>query len=369
MSNVSQVHYSFDAAQLKATGAWKLNKHYSMDEYDRVMGVLGIGISRGAMQTMKQVYAMDTIQQPLTTPSVTTPVQFLQNWLPGIVEIVTAARKLDEIIGISTIGSWSDEQIVQQVIEQTGAPAPYGDTTNVPFAEWNQNFVTRTVVRFEQGMRNGVLEQERAARVRVSSDEQKRKSAAIQLEIARNQIGFYGYNGGDNLTYGFLTDPNLPNYVSAPNGSWETATFLEIQQDVLTALQALRTNSKDLIDPGKTPIVLTIATAKRDYLSTTSDFGISVMEWLNEAYPNVRVESAPQLTGANGGADVFYAHAERVEDGVSSDDMATFLQVVPARFQMLGVAQMAKGYEEDYANATAGVLCKRPYAVVRYTGI
>jgi len=30
---------------------------------------------------------------------------------------------------------------------------------------------------------------------------------------------------------------------------------------------------------------------------------------------------------------------------------------------------MAKAYEEDYSNATAGVLLKRPYAVVRYSGI
>ena len=45
------------------------------------------------------------------------------------------------------------------------------------------------------------------------------------------------------------------------------------------------------------------------------------------------------------------------------------MQVVPAKFRVVGVAKDTKGYEEDYSNATAGVMCKRPYAVVRYTGI
>jgi hypothetical protein len=78
--------------------------------------------------------------------------------------------------------------------------------------------------------------------------------------------------------------------------------------------------------------------------------------------------SAPQLNGANGGSNVFYLFADAVQD-LSSDDGRAFAQIVPAKFQVLGVQQMAKGYEEDYSNATAGIICKRPFAVVRYTGI
>jgi hypothetical protein len=44
------------------------------------------------------------------------------------------------------------------------------------------------------------------------------------------------------------------------------------------------------------------------------------------------------------------------------------LQVVPAKFKVLGVEQKAKGYMEDYSNATAGAMLKRPYAMVRYYG-
>ena len=60
--------------------------------------------------------------------------------------------------------------------------------------------------------------------------------------------------------------------------------------------------------------------------------------------------------------------AENVNDG-GSDGGAVFVQCVPARFLTIGVEKRAKNYLEDYANATAGVMCKRPYAVYRISGI
>lgn len=334
---------------------------------------IGIGMDERNVQKMYEGIGMDAIQQGVTTPSIPNLVQFLQNWLPGFVKVLTAARKIDELIGITTAGNWEDEQIVQGVLENTGTAVPYGDYTNVPLSSWNVNYTPRTVVRFEEGMRVGRLEEARAARERVNSGESKRESAGLALEIQRNTVGFNGYNAGQNLTYGFLNDPNLPAYVTVATGAststlWSRKTYLEIIADIRAGIVAIRTASQDQIDPEKTPITLAIATNSVDYLSVTSNFGNSVRDWLTETYPNVRVCSAPQLNSANGGANVFYMYADRVED-LSTDDGRTWVQVVPAKFQLLGVQQMAKGYEEDYSNATAGVMLKRPYAVYRATGI
>ena len=52
-------------------------------------------------------------------------------------------------------GSWEDEQIVQGILESTGASQFYSDYTNVPLSSWNTNFNYRTVVRFEEGMKVG----------------------------------------------------------------------------------------------------------------------------------------------------------------------------------------------------------------------
>lgn len=352
-------------------------KPFAMKKVENFLALskIGIGLDERAVDKMIE-FAMDassSFTSPITTPSIATPVQFLQNWLPGFVKIMTAARRIDMMIGISTIGSWEDEEIVQGVLENIGDAVPYGDYTTVPFASWNVNFVKRTVVRFEKGMRVGRLEEARAARIRVNSAESKRESAGLALEIQRNLIGFNGYNSGNNLTYGFLNDPNLPAYVNVANGAtasplWSKKTYLEICGDIRTAIVALRTQSQDTIDPETTSITLGLPTNAVDFLSTVSDFGNSVRDWLKETYPRIRIVSAPQLNTANGGVGVFYLFADAVDD-LSTDDGRTFIQVVPAKFQVLGVQQMAKGYEEDYVNATAGVMVKRPYAIVRYSGI
>jgi hypothetical protein len=334
---------------------------------------LGICFDAADIQKM-MTYAMDAdLSAPLTTASVTTPIQFLQAWLPGFVEIITAARRIDNLVGITTQGRWEDEEIVQGIMEHTGEAVPYGDYTNIPHASWNANYERRSIVRFEEGMQVGRLEEARAAAMQVNTPEEKRRAAASALEIIRNMVGFYGYNGGANRTYGLLNDPQLPAYVTVPVGAsaateWATKLFLEITADLREALSSLRIQSQDRIDPSKTPIVLAIATSARDYLSVTSDFGNSVADWLKTTYPNVRVESVPEFDAANGGDNVFYLYAESI-DGESTDDNRTFVQVVPAKFQTVGVQQMAKTYTEDYTNATAGVLTKRPYAVVRRSGV
>lgn len=367
---VSTTHHIFKPRDI---APFVLGVDYGMDDAAKLMKMVGIGFNRSVMKDMNDYYGMDTIQQPLTNPSIAVPVQFLQNWLPGVVEITTAALMIDEITGVTTAGAWEDDAIVQTVMETSGAPVPYGDTSVVPLANYNLNYVQRNVVRMEQGMRVGNLEELRVARVRVDSASSKRSSAAIQLEITRNAIGFYGYDNGDNFTYGLLNDPNLSNYhnVAAGTGgtTWATKTFLEIQADLLTAFQGLRTQSQGRIKPNKDPITLVLPTDSVDYLAKTSDFGISVYTWLKEFYANVRVVDAPQFNNANGGANVFYVFADTVDDGVSSDDKRTFIQVVPSRFQLMGVQKLTKGFEEDYSNATAGIMCKRPYAVYRASGI
>ena len=350
----------------------------AMDEKDvgnfADLGEIGINFSNKQVNTMAN-WAMDSGNQAdVTSPSMTTPVQFLQNWLPGFVKVITAARKIDDLCGITTTGSWEDQEIVQGILEPIGNAIPYGDYTNVPLSSWNTNFVRRTVIRFEKGLKVGSLEEARAARIRISTSAEKRASAALALEIQRNLVGFNGFNSGSNLTYGFLNDPGLPAYVTvAATGTgsstlWSNKTFLQIVADIRVAAAQLQTQSQDTINPEDAELTLALPTDAYQYLSVTSDFGISVRDWLSKTYPKLRVISAPQLNYANGGANVFYLYAEHVEDG-ASDDSRTWVQVVPAKFQALGVEKQAKAYVEDYSNATAGVLLKRPYAVVRYSGI
>jgi Uncharacterized protein conserved in bacteria (DUF2184) len=341
---------------------------------------LGIHLSPGFVREQAAhllggaAFGMDDAQGLVTTASISNPVQFLQSWLPGFVRVVTAARKIDELIGIMTVGKWDDEEIIQGVLEPLGEAAPYGDYTNVPLSSWNLNFERRTVLRFEKGIKVGLLEDARSARVRVNNAAEKRASASLALDIVRNRVGFYGFNGGANRTYGFLNDPSLPAYVTAAatgTGStttWSTKTFLNITADIRGMFARLQAASQDMIDVEKTSTTLALATNIYQYLSVTSDFGISVRDWMRQTYPKCRIVSAPELNLANGGANVAYLYADSVDDG-GSDGGSTWVQMVPAKFQALGTEKQAKGYIEDFSNATAGVMVKRPYAIQRLTGI
>lgn len=366
----SIIHHHMSALMASTAGPFQLSPD-EVSEY-KALAALGIGLDDRSLAGMYAAMDANVLTPTVMTPGIGVPAQFLQNWLPGLVRTITQARKIDMLVGITTAGNWEDEEIVQGILEPTGLAVPYGDYTNVPLSSFNLSWERRGVVRFEQGIRVGKLEEARMGRVQVNAAEEKRGAAAVSLDILRNRVGFYGYNGGVNRVFGFLNDPGLPAYTTVPNGAggsptWASKTFLEITADIRVAMAALQSQSGDLIDPTTTPLVLAVATNASQFLAVTSEFGNSVRAWLEETY-NVRIVTAPELNGANGGANVFYLYPETVQDG-STDGGKVFDQIVPSRFQTLGVEQQAKAYIEDYTNATAGVMVKRPWAIVRRTGI
>lgn len=350
---------------------------YAMDNKTTMdtLSHLGIGVTESALADLRDYtkrYGMDASIPTITTPSVSTPIQFLQHWIPEVVEIVTAAREIDSITGRTIAGTWSDEEIVQTILERTGTARPYGDDTDVPLSSWNTNFETRDIVRFEEGAMVGILESERADKMRISTQTEKRTAAAESLAIEMNKIGFYGYNSGSNKTYGFLNDPNLPAYVtvaSVTSGSststkWSAKSYNDICADIRTAFSALRVKTGNLFKPERDASVLSISVSCMEYLNVQNELGSqTVYEWIMKNYPKTRIESAVQLDSANGGANVFYLHAEQINGKRVVD------QYVQEVFRLLGVEKKAKGFLEDYSNATAGVMVRQPIGVVRYTGI
>lgn len=137
------------------------------------------------------------------------------------------------------------------------------------------------------------------------------------------------------------------------------------------AIMTLRTQSQDQIDPEAIDLTLALPMNRVDYLSVTTDFGISVRDWLKQTYPKMRIVSAPELQGKDTSTNILYLYAEDIPSSLdgSSDGGEVFAQLVQTKFITLGVEKRAKSYIEDYSNAIAGVLCKRPWAVVRVVGI
>ena len=346
------------------------NQRYNVSTKDLEM--LGVSMDSALMPEVKSYFVMSYGMDgaPLqTTATITNPVQFFQYWAPEAVEIVTAARKIDDIVGRTIAGSFEDEEIVTTIIERTGSAHPYTDTANIPLASWNQNFVTRSIVRFEEGFEIGALEGMRAGRMRIDTHKEKAAAAAQSLAIEQNNIGFYGYANGVNNTYGYLNDPNLPAYNTVAEGAgaetgWNSKTFTEITTDIITAVSALVNQLGGLFDPYNDEFILAMSLAVTQNLNKMNEMGTkSVYTWLKETYPKIKLESAVELNGANGGSNVFYMHVSKVN---GKDVIKQYVQDV---LRLIGVEKKAKVTLEDYACATAGVLVQQPIGVVRYSGI
>lgn len=353
-------------------GGFDFNDYSGMKVTANDLSKFGVGMDAALMSDIKRHFSvgMDAAPALQTTATITNPVQFFQYWAPEAVEYITAARKIDDIVGRDIEGSFEDEEIVTRVMERTGSAQPYTDTANIPLSSWNQNFVKRTIVRFEEGLEVGYLENLRASRMKVDTHREKAAAVAESLAIELNNIGFYGYAGGENLTYGLLNDPNLPAYVTVAQGTsndthWSTKTFNEITADIITAVSALQNKNKGNFDPRKDEFTLTIALAVVQYLNVMNSLGTkSVYTWLQETYPKVRIETAVELDAANGGSNVFYLHVDRI-----LGKGKTFKQSVQDVLRLIGMEKKAKTMLEDYACATAGVICQYPIGVVRYSGI
>ena len=330
-----------------------------------------MGIEVSAFESTN--YAMDSLQATQSVGSIAAPVQFLQEWLPGAVLKQTQAKKIDMVAGLTIAGKFEDKEIIQRSMEYTGQPILYSDYANTPLSSWTSEYDFRTVVRFEEGVQVGTLEQLRSSRANIDDAGEKRKAASEALERLRNTIGFYGFNDGSGRTYGLLNEPSLLPYITATpkvagGTTWANGTFLEIQKDIIFNMQTLRTQSGDNVDPDTTPMVYAMSTSSIDYLATTTDqAGVSLKKWMNDTYDNITLVSVPEFDGANGGQNVSYLFPVSVDDG-STDDGKVIDQFVQVKFRFNGSRQDIKVVTESYSMATAGIMVKRPPDVVRMTG-
>lgn len=333
----------------------------------------------GAKPTEEQAHQLGiTLDSALVGPAQGQGAMYrhlLETELPGVVRILTQVRRIDALAGILVGGSWEDEIVTQKVASAVGKAELYGDTTNIPLANYRAFREPRHLVRFEQGFQVGKLEEARQAREGFNDAEEKRRSVIESLDYSRNNIGFNGFNGGENKTYGLLNDPNLPPYatVTAPwkdpvTGAW--LSFGAIVADIATAVDRIVIQSGGNIGVDAQfvfalPLNYVGVLQVRDLVSA---IGQTVGTWIKENYPNVRFEFIPEFDGANGGANVAYFYVESLS-GFDDADSRTLVQLVPEKYRVIGSEQRVKGYIEDAVNALGGIFVLRPWAFSRITGI
>jgi len=325
-----------------------------------------------SMGINENVYAMDS-QPSFISGGVSANISNLRNFLPGIVKDLTTARKIDTLVGQTIVGDWADEDIIQIIQERTATAVGYSDDVNVPLTPYSMDYERRNIVRFVVGTKSQLLADARIQKSGGNPEEARRSAAVTALEIARNDVGFYGYAASNSKTYGLLNDPNLPAYQTLPNGAnatpeWSTKTFQEKQLDVVNAITSLQVSSGANFDPTMDNFTFAVSLATAGTLTNVNEFGISIQKWIKETYPRCRIEFVPEFSAANGGANVFYMYVDSLR-GDSTDNGNTIEGLIAQKFMSIGRGQEIGGYKEGFINAVAGVLVKRPYAVYRATGM
>ena len=305
--------------------------------------------------------AEDAAPAPQTTPSVATPVQFAQFWLTNPIKVLTRARSLDKVVGRTIVGTWETEQIVATIMERVGQPALYGDFTKAPLANWNVNFETRDNVRFEMGVQVGKLEEARASQMRLNSQALKREAMAEAFDIILNNIGWFGYNGGDKKVYGLLNDTNNTAADSSTVKTWVGQTFDTIVTEILAVVKDRVEALAGNYDPEVDSATLVLPVTQYTYLATVNNLGVSVRDWLTKSFPKIRVVACAELSTAGTASKpmaLFFVD-KLVGDGVVQ-------QMVTSTMRLVGAQPMAKGNYEVYSCSTAGTLLRYPLAFKRY---
>lgn len=322
-------------------------------------------------------FVMDALPNLVTSANISQLVQFFQWWMPGMIGVVTQARRADRVLGRSIVGTWEDEEIVVTVKENVGHPQPYGDLTDIPLVSYNTNFVKRANVRFEAGIQTGKLEDAKAARQRISPYNEKRQSLAESFAIELNRIAFKGYdsynsvsNTTGGLTFGLLNEPgvgsstSLANNAAGTSSKFKDKTYLEICADFVTALSNLRVQTGDNFDPHADAVICSIASRAYDYLSIQNTEGTqSVFDFLRKQYPNMTLIPIPELNNA-GGSNV----DDLIFEVQSIAGQKVVDQLVTSTTRLLGVEPKVKGTVEGYTFSTAGAIVYMPIGVKRYTG-
>lgn len=344
-------------------------------ENPEFLGKFNIAMDQSQVETWNDQFgaAMDAIPNMNTSPSIPTANRYLQTILPGLVYTVTAPLTIERLIGVSTVGEWHDSEIIQPVMEHVGSTLPYSDLGK-PYtnASWNLEYERRTVVRFEAGFQVTKLEQARAGAAGFDTAAEKRAAMQHSMELMLNRVGFYGYNDGANRTYGYLNDPNLPAYENVPNfaggAGFINATYDELVSTINGWLHDLRISSLDRVNVDTDPLNLDISSAAVDAFNAPNQFGQTVREWLSKTHPNVTIRSTFELTGVNGGKNVAYLYAESVP-GSGTDNGKVIDFHVQTRYAPMNSEIHMKGYSEGATMASSGVMCKRPYALKRFSNV
>ncbi|MBU6429745.1 MAG: DUF2184 domain-containing protein, partial [Cyanobacteria bacterium REEB65] len=285
---------------------------------------------------------------------------------PEVVNVIFTPMRAAKILGgEAQKGSWIDQIAYFPMAESTGQVASYNDYSSQGFVDANASWNYRQPYTWQAFKRYGEQTLERWGAAGLNYASELDKSLALKFAKTSNASYFNGVSGLVN--YGLLNDPSLSAALTPLTKAnttdgvrWTYATAIEIFNDVKYLYQGLVTQMGGNVEMTD-EMVLAISTTMQPYLITTNDFGKTVIELLKQAFPNLRVEAAPEYTTGSG--ELLQLILPEV------DGVRTAYPAYTEKLRAHALVTEASSWSQKNSGGTWGTVIRRPIAIKQMLGI
>jgi hypothetical protein len=312
-------------------------------------------------------FAMDADPQSGMLPNGGIPAIVSTFIDPTIVRTIFAKQKAVDILGEQKKGSWAQDTMMIQRIEQTGDVVGYDDYSEQGANQVTSHWENRQVYRYQTMVTYGELEQERYGLAMLPYVAEKQRAAAWTLNQAQNKFYFYGVDG--LMNYGMLNDPDLPAPITpATVGSatvWKDKQVIDIYNDILALYEDLVTRTNGAVGDGvdmASPLVIVMSPQSSVWFKKANEvFGNTVEKMVKDTFTNIRIEVAAQYsTDAGELVQMFVETAQGQNAGFCA--YSEKLRAHP-------VITMTSSWKQKHSGTTYGAVITQPFLFAQMLGV
>lgn len=312
--------------------------------------------------------ALDALPNMITQPNNGVPAYMALYTSPEVIRVLTAKKAAEEIYDVVQTGTWGSQIAQFPMLEYTGQTREYGDVSSDGVSDYNPTWMIRPAYTFQTVTIWGDRELAVQDFARINAAAEKRASAAENLKITHNNLWFFGVE--NTPITGILNDENLPASEAPAAGAgggitWASKTAIEIYNDILTMFGRLATQSGGLVNGDglreDAELVLVLSPEMSVQLARITEYGISVRQMIEGAFPNMRFVSAPQLNTTSG--QMVMMIAPRVEG--QRTGMLAYGELARAH----GVIRGLSSFQEKMSGMSFGGILRQPFAVTSLIGV
>lgn len=298
--------------------------------------------------TARQMVAQDA--DLITTPNAGILAMFTTYVDPRVIEIAVEPMKAAQIFGETKKGSWTDDTLQFPIGESTGEVSSYDDYSTNGMVGTNVNWEDRQPYHYQTIVEVGEREVERAGAARLDWVARKQISAALVLNKFQNKSYFYGVDGLRN--WGIINDPALT--APASKGVWTSMTAENVFKAVQDLYQLLVSQTGGLIDRSE-KMTLLLSPENEVNLLKTNQYNVNVVDQLQKNFPNLRIETAPEMSTQAG--ELVYLIVDSYE-GVDTIE-PTFTEKMRVHPMVLALSS----WKQKRSQGTVGSIIYRPMMV------